>query len=68
MKFVSDCLTGKDNLTYDAGRVVGVLGALMYVAFWVVQVVATWRSRRATPTLTGAAWGWCCSRWRERWH
>jgi hypothetical protein len=33
----------KDNLTYDAGRVVGVLGALMYVAFWVVQVVATWR-------------------------
>ena len=41
MKFVSDCLTGKDNLTYDAGRVVGVLGALMYVAFWVVQVVAT---------------------------
>jgi hypothetical protein len=43
MKFVSDCLTGKDNLTYDAGRVIGVLGALMYVAFWVVQVVATWR-------------------------
>ena len=41
MKFVSDCLTGKDNLTYDAGRVIGVLGALMYVAFWVVQVVAT---------------------------
>src|SRR6266851_10196916 len=43
MKFVSDLLTGKDNLTYDAGRVIGVLGALMYVAFWVVQVVATWR-------------------------
>jgi len=40
MKFVSDCLTGKDNVTYDAGRVIGVLGALMYVVFWVVQVVA----------------------------
>ena len=43
MKFVSDCLTGKDNLTYDVGRVIGVLGALMYVLFWVVQVVVTWR-------------------------
>jgi hypothetical protein len=41
MKFVSDCLTGKDNLTYDAGRVIGVLGALMYVVFWMVQVVTT---------------------------
>jgi hypothetical protein len=46
MKFVSDCLTGKDNLTYDAGRVIGVLGALMYVVFWVVQVAAT---RHFTP-------------------
>ena len=46
MKFVSDCLTGKDNLTYDAGRVIGVLGALMYVAFWVVQVVACWPKTR----------------------
>lgn len=40
MKFVSDVLTGKDNLTYDAGRVVGV-GAAAYVLFWAVQVVAT---------------------------
>ena len=40
MKFVSDCLTGKDNVTYDAGRVIGVLGALMYVLFWVVQAAA----------------------------
>ena len=39
MKFVSDCLTGKDNLTYDAGRVIGVLGALMYVVFWTVQTL-----------------------------
>ncbi len=46
MKFVSDCLTGKDNLTYDAARVIGVLGALMYVVFWVVQVAAT---RHFTP-------------------
>jgi hypothetical protein len=36
-------VTAKDNLTYDAGRVIGVLGALMYVLFWMVQVVATWR-------------------------
>lgn len=46
MKFVSDILTGKDNLTYDAGRAIGVLGALMYVVFWMVQVAAT---RRFTP-------------------
>ncbi len=46
MKFVSDCLTGKDNLTYDAGRVIGVLGALMYVVFWAVQVAVT---RHFTP-------------------
>jgi hypothetical protein len=46
MKFVSDVLTGKDNLTYDAGRVIGVLGALMYVVFWAVQVTET---RHFTP-------------------
>jgi hypothetical protein len=46
MKFVSDVLTGKDNLTYDAGRVIGVLGALMYVVFWTVQVTET---RHFTP-------------------
>jgi hypothetical protein len=43
MKFFNDCLTGKDNFTYDAGRVIGVLGALMYVIFWAVQVAATCR-------------------------
>jgi hypothetical protein len=37
-KFLSDMLTGKDNLTYDAARVVGVLGAFAYVMFWSVQV------------------------------
>jgi hypothetical protein len=43
MKLVSDILTGKDNVTYDAGRVVGVLGALAYVVFWAVQVAMTRR-------------------------
>ncbi|HEY2526085.1 MAG TPA: hypothetical protein VGI29_13555 [Candidatus Binataceae bacterium] len=43
MKFVNDCLTGKDNLTYDVGRVIGVLGALLYEVFWMVQVASTWR-------------------------
>ena len=44
-KFLSDLLTGKDNLTYDAARVVGVIGAFAYVAFWAVQV---WRSEAFT--------------------
>jgi hypothetical protein len=44
-KFLGDVLTGKDNLTYDAARVVGVLGAFAYVAFWAVQV---WRSAAFT--------------------
>jgi drug/metabolite transporter (DMT)-like permease len=43
MKLVNDILTGKDNVTYDAGRVVGVLGALAYVVFWAVQVAMTRR-------------------------
>jgi hypothetical protein len=38
VKFLNDILTGKDNLTYDAARVVGVLGAAAYIAFWAVQV------------------------------
>jgi hypothetical protein len=46
MKFVSDILTGKDNLTYDAGRLIGVFGAMMYLVFWAVQVAAT---RRFSP-------------------
>lgn len=36
-------MTGKDNLTYDAARVVGVLGAFAYVCFWIVQVAAVHR-------------------------
>lgn len=38
MKVLNDIFTGKDNLTYDAARVVGVLGAFAYIVFWGVQV------------------------------
>ncbi|MGH8014321.1 MAG: hypothetical protein ACREQ4_17670 [Candidatus Binataceae bacterium] len=34
MKWLRDALTGKDNLTYDAARIVGVAGAAAYVVFW----------------------------------
>ncbi len=43
MKFLNDILTGKDNLTYDAARVVGVLGAAAYIVFWAVQVACAHR-------------------------
>ena len=38
MKWVQDALTGKDNLTYDAARIVGVAGAAAYIGFWVAAV------------------------------
>lgn len=38
MKWLQDALTGKDNLTYDAARLVGVIGAAAYVAFWTAAV------------------------------
>jgi hypothetical protein len=38
MKLLTDMLTGKDNLTFDAARVVGVVGAVAYIVFWCVQV------------------------------
>jgi hypothetical protein len=38
MKFLTDMMTGKDNLTFDAARVVGVVGAAAYIIFWCVQV------------------------------
>jgi hypothetical protein len=34
MRLINDILTGNDNLTYDAARVVGVIGAAAYVLFW----------------------------------
>jgi len=37
-KVLQDVLTGKDNLTYDAARLIGVVGALAYVIFWVAAV------------------------------
>ena len=43
---VATKLVSEDNLTYDAARVIGVLGALMYVMFWIVQVAVT---RHFTP-------------------
>ena len=46
MKVLTDMLTGKDNLTFDAARVVGVIGAMAYIAFWCVQV---WHMRRFEP-------------------
>ena len=38
MKVLNDIFTGKDNLTYYAARVVGVLGAFAYIVFWCIQV------------------------------
>lgn len=46
MKLFTDMLTGKDNLTFDAARVVGVVGAIAYIAFWCIQV---WNVRRFEP-------------------
>jgi len=46
MKFLTDLMTGKDNLTFDAARVVGVIGALAYIGFWCVQV---WHMHRFEP-------------------
>lgn len=38
MKLLRDALTGKDNLTYDAARLVGVAGAVAYIGFWSAAV------------------------------
>lgn len=38
MKWVQDALTGKDNLTYDAARIVGVAGAAAYIGLWIAAV------------------------------
>ncbi len=46
MKVLNDIMTGKDNFTFDAARVMGVLGALAYVVFWCVQVAI---ARRFDP-------------------
>jgi hypothetical protein len=46
LKIFNDILTGKDNLTFDAARVVGVLGAFAYILFWCVQV---YENRQFSP-------------------
>ena len=38
VKWLRDSLTGVDNVTYDAARVVGVLGGFGYIAFWTAAV------------------------------
>lgn len=38
MKWLRDALTGKDNLTFDAARIVGVIGAAAYIVFWTAAV------------------------------
>jgi hypothetical protein len=38
MKWMRDALTGKDNLTVDAARLVGVTGAGAYIIFWSAAV------------------------------
>jgi hypothetical protein len=38
MNFIGNMLTGKDNMTADAARVVGVLGAFAFIVFWCIQV------------------------------
>jgi hypothetical protein len=38
MKWLQDSLTGKDNFTYDAARLVGVIGATAYILFWTAAV------------------------------
>jgi len=41
LKVLNDILTGKDNCTFDAARVVGVLGAFAYIVFWIFQVAVS---------------------------
>jgi len=38
MKWLQYALTGKDNLTTDAARLVGVTGAAAYIVFWGASV------------------------------
>jgi hypothetical protein len=38
MKWLKYALTGKDNFTYDAARLVGAIGAAAYVGFWFAAV------------------------------
>ncbi len=39
MKFIKDLLTGKDNDTYDIGRVSGLMGLLSFLGLEIYQVL-----------------------------
>lgn len=57
VKFVSDILTGKDNFTYDAARLVGVVGALAYIVFWAAAVWGLGRFSAADAAAYGSGLG-----------
>jgi apolipoprotein N-acyltransferase len=54
MKWIRDALTGKDNLTYDAARIVGVAGAAAYVVFWSAGVFGLGHFGSSDATAYGA--------------
>ena len=54
MKWARDALTGKDNLTYDAARIVGVVGAAAYIGFWTGGVFGFGHFAGADATAYGA--------------
>jgi hypothetical protein len=54
MKWAQDALTGKDNLTYDAARIVGVMGAAAYIVFWTGAVFGFGHFAAVDATAYGA--------------
>jgi hypothetical protein len=54
MKWLHDALTERDNLTYDAARLIGVSGAAAYVAFWCAAVFNFGRFGAADAAAYGA--------------
>jgi len=54
MKWMQDALTGKDNLTYDAARIVGVGGAAAYISFWAAAVFSFGRFNATDAAAYGA--------------
>jgi apolipoprotein N-acyltransferase len=54
MKWLQDALTGKDNLTYDAARIIGLMGAVAYVVFWAAAVFNLGRFEGSDAAAYGA--------------
>jgi hypothetical protein len=54
MKWLSDAITGKDNLTCDAARLIGLAGAAAYVAFWAAAVFSLGHFSAADAAAYGA--------------